>query len=103
MKDRSTVTLMTLIHLIQCKEWLSAMFGFDKPVKRFKYLSKIAYSAINNLVDFMKSVHPELYEESAEISDSIMILAELSDTNQERVFTLIKELSEQEKQAKEVA
>lgn len=97
MKDRSTVTVMVLIHLLQCKAWLNAMLEFKKPVQKFKQLSNLALSGVTNLLNFIEKAHPDEYELSAEISDSILKLVELSEENQQKVYDFIEALESEEK------
>lgn len=56
-KDRSKVVATTIVLTIQLKNWVSFARDMGAMSNRFKYLSGILLSALNNLLKFLFEGH----------------------------------------------
>ena len=97
MSNRTLVYVMTLVHLKQSFEWLTAMTGFNNPKREFKFLANATKNHINNLLKFMKSEQLDEYEISAQVSDNILRIVKLPEEDQKRIYDYIEQIEQENK------
>lgn len=95
-RDRTRVVAITLVLAIQLKTWIEFAREMGVINHRFKYLSGILLSALDNLLNFMfKGQDPEreeAYEHSVRVSEIVADFVDLDDEKQRRVLGLIKKM-----------
>lgn len=95
-RDRTKTVAITLVLAIQLKTWIEFAREMGVVNQRFKYLTGILLSALDNLLRFMfegqDPEREEAYEHSVRVSEVVEAFVDLDDDEQRRVLGLIKKM-----------